>query len=160
MTDRPLAVVDVPCPHDGEHPNGHVIAMKPKIGLEGAIYARERVVDVASNWGRVKAALSEAYVRYGPSEIDGKPITQTDIDALLADEAAGEPVAERGDELYSASVLAPFVKRMRELSQASQTEPSTSPPTDGSPKRPKRSKPSSISTTPTDSTETTSTEPE
>jgi hypothetical protein len=156
MTDELVAVEGVPCPHDGAHPDGHVVSLRPKIGLEGAIYARQRIVGEAKDWNRVLAALSEAFVRYGVAEIDGKPATSEDIDALLADERAGTPVAERGDALYAESVLAPFVTRVRALSRRSQTGGSISPQKAGSPKRRRRSRPSSTSTTPTDSTATTS----
>lgn len=159
MTDSMVPVEGVPCFHDGAHPDGHVVSLRPKLTLEAAVYIRRRIIPVADDWDRVTARLMEGYARFGPAEVDGIPITDEDVELLVTDQEAGLLVAERGDALYSVSLLAPFLRVMRERLQDSPTDESTSPPKDGSPKPRKRSKRSSTSTSPTDSTEPTSIAP-
>lgn len=154
-----VPVEGVPCPHDGEHPDGHVVALRPKIGLVGATVAIQRLRDAFPDLALIKAALVETYVRYGVAEIDGEPATAQDIEALLADEGAGRIVADKADELYSESVTAPLVTAVSKFSEITSTTASTSAPTDSSPTPPKRSRRSSTSTSPTDATATTGESP-
>lgn len=154
-----VPVEGVPCPHDGEHPDGHLVALRPKIGLIGATVGVQRLRDAFPDMALIKAALVETFVRYGVAEIDGKPVNPEDIEALLADEDAGRIVADKADELYAESVTAPLVKAVSMFSAATSTEPSTSAPTDSSGTRQKRSRRSSTSTSPTAATETNGTSP-
>lgn len=155
-----VPVEGVPCPHDAAHPDGHFVALRPKIGLVGATVATQRLRDAFPDLALIKAALVETYLRYGVAEMDGLPATPDDIEALLADEAAGRIVAEKADELYSESVTAPLVNAVSKLSEATSMADSISAPTDSSESPPKRSKRSSTSTSPTDATETTSSSPD
>lgn len=157
MTDL---AVQAPCFHAVMHPDGHVVTMKPKIGLVGATVAGQKVSAAYPDMALILGALVEVYVRYGVAEIDDKPASDSDIDALLADEDAGRLVAERGDQLYSESVTAPLRDAVSRFLAATQTDASTSAPTESSPKRRKRSKPSSTTTTPTEDTETTGDSPD
>jgi hypothetical protein len=152
MTDL-VPVVDVPCPHGGEHPDGHLVALRPKIGLVGATVATERLREAFPDIALIKGALVETYVRYGVAEVDGEPVTLDDIEAILADEAAGRIVAEKADDLYSESVTAPLVNAVSKFSEAISTDASTSAPTDSSDTPPKRSKRSSTTTSPMVDTE-------
>lgn len=156
MTDQPLVLVpDVPCFHGGEHPGGHVVSLKAKLGLAGVIVARRRVFAAPPDEDEITAVLLESYVRHGVAKIDGKIVDADELEALLQAPESALPVADKASELYEAVVLGPLVTAVNESSPDSQTEPSTSATSDGSPKPPKRSKPSSTSTSPTDSTEPT-----
>lgn len=147
-----VPVEGVPCFHDGAHPDGHLVALRPKIGLVGATIASQRLRDAFPDLALIKGALVETYLRYGIAELDGQAITPDEIEALLADEDAGRIVAEKADDLYSESVTAPLVNAVSKFSAATSTETSTSAPTDSSPTPPRRSKRSSTSTSPTAAT--------
>lgn len=159
MTDL-VPVEDVPCPHGGEHPGGHFVALRPKIGLVGATIATQRLRDAFPDMALIKGALVETYLRYGVAQMDGNPITPQDIEALLADEEAGRIVADKADELYSESVTAPLVNAVSRFSEATSTAESTSAPTDSSESPRKRSKRSSTTTSPTAGTARNGTSPD
>jgi hypothetical protein len=155
MADPLVPVLDVPCFHGGEHPGGHVVALKANLGLAGVVVARRKIIGSPPDEDEITGVLLETFVRHGVAQVDGLTATTADIEGLIDAPDSGIMVGNAASELYGDTVLAPFVQMMPKSLPDSQTASSTSPTKDGSRKPRKRSKPSSTSTTPTDSIETT-----
>jgi hypothetical protein len=82
--------------------------------------------------GDVEAALGSVYLRYGIvdwtfTENGPVPITPENIDHWLPWDKGGEEVADRADNLYSGTVLAPLLRRSAERQPITPEAGSTSP---------------------------------
>ncbi len=103
------------------------------------------MVEAAGN-GQFLAQLWQViYVRHGAvgwNFLDGrgKPLP-FDVDAILADYAIAQPVAEKADELYGEAVMAPLVRRLQAISPVGPTDGSTSPRLQSIPTPRRRSSP-------------------
>lgn len=160
--------VPVPCQCPGTpHPDGDTVYLRSKLGLGAGIELQRLVVEANQNRDNAAALsgkLAEAYVRLGVcgwtfvnEHAKSIPVTTEAIESLLlSDFSRGAEVADKADELYMVTVLAPLVRRAATSLPTTPTDASTSAAPDGLPKRPKRSKRSSTSTTQTVATATTS----
>ncbi len=167
-----MAHIECICPPraDGapRHPDGDTVTLRPTLGFREALTVIDAVkvvrTDDEATTPDVLAAMTEFYTLLGIESwtlADAKnkpvPVTRANIRALLLTRMeAAMVVADEADELYS-GIIVPLVLRTSESSRDTQTEPSTSQPTqtptstrpkDGSsPTRQRRSKPSSTTTT-------------
>lgn len=166
-----LIPVAVACPCPGTpHSDGDTVFLAQELSLKGGLLAEAMMVrswqkqDSTGNQLKqteaslaVEAALREVYVLDGVKEwtfVDEEgealEVNEDSIrSSLLARYRIARPVGDKGDELYSASVLDPLLARLRKSSRSSprRESTSTSPTPPSSAKRPRPLKPSSTSTT-------------
>lgn len=168
MQPDSVGVPGGPCPCEGTpHPDGETVYLRTKLGLGGGTALQRLVVE--ANQDRADNAdltgrLAEAYLRVGVvgwTFVDQRgrpiPVTPESLQRLLLDDfERAAPIADKADDLYMGTVLAPLVKRVSESSSSSTTNGSTSHKPGGRSKPRKPSRRSSTSTTQTDDTAMTS----
>lgn len=164
MTDE-LVPVLIPCP-TGAHEEGDTVLLRPRLPLPGGIEARRKIAELqdGADGDEVTGLLMDVYLRHGIADWtlhddEGNAVLltrQTLRERILeADLDVAIQIANKADDLYAPTVVAPLVKRAVKSLQASRRGRSTSASTTSTPSRPKRSKPSSTSTTPMAATATT-----
>lgn len=139
------------------------VYLRPRLGLAAGIAVQKLIVDANTADTPVSAAeltgvLAEAYLLHGVAAWSfPDPVNPVTIHArLLSDFEVGAPVAEKADELYMQSVLAPLLKKASNSLRATSSNGSTSARGNGAQRAKKPSKRSSTTTTPTGVIETTS----
>ena len=133
---EPVKVRVRDCPtglHNGE---GDWVLLAPTLSLEGGLAAEQDLRDASSI--RDDSARGEAlqrrwlvtFVRYGArgwnfhdENGDDLPF---DVQTLLDDYATAQPVADKAADLYTDSVLRPFLNRLAARSPTGQTSNTTS----------------------------------
>lgn len=129
---EPVTFRDCACPGT-PHPDGDTVTFRPKLPFEASIEA----LQLMFKDGPGKAQSGNAwpvYLRHGPVawnlvDAEGDPLP---LDPETLDFADQYEIADRADDLYGESVLAPLVRRTRKLSASTRTRA-------GSPQRPRRS---------------------
>jgi hypothetical protein len=146
-----VRVRDCACP-DAPHPDGDIVYLRPKIGLEGGIAAQQALAKADGDVEVLTRLWLSLFVRYGATGWnlrDEGGAVPFDVDALLADYALSWAVAEKAEELYGDDVMRPLLNRPSTTSQAGPTVVSTSA-TNTSTRSPRRrsSPPASVASTP------------
>lgn len=174
-----MANIECICPPKADgttrHPNGDTVTLREGLDFVGLTTARNVVLQMRTERGanspEITAAVTEAYLLHGitswtvvDADGDKVPPTKDAIrDYLLSRPMVAMAVGDEADGLYSSTLmeaLDPLVKPASGLSPDTQTEPSTSAPTQmlasetsgsGRSEKPRKgSKRSSTSTTRTD----------
>jgi len=133
-----VRVRDCECPGTPHAEEGDLVFLAPVLSLEGGIQAELDVEAVQASGVTTEQAFSEAlrrrwfltFVRYGTvgwNWLDEKGPIPFNPDVILGDFSLGMPVVERAHDLYFEKVLAPFLRRLNELSRTGPTAASTSP---------------------------------
>jgi hypothetical protein len=143
----PVRVGDCTCP-DSPHPEGDEVYLSPTVSLRLGL-ASERVLLNAGQVGTeaTEDALIETFVRLGVVGwnlvyVNGKGVPEPrpfSADVVLADWKMARSVAEKANELYAETVLAPLVAAFATPSAPGRTDATTSPDTTPTPMRRKRS---------------------
>ena len=128
---EPVRVRDCACPGQPHGEEGDIIFLLPRPSLACGLAAQAALVEAAGNGSFLAQLWQVIYVRHGAvawNLLDerGKPVP-FDVEAILADYALGQPVAERADELYGPAVMAPLVARLQVISDTGPMDASTSP---------------------------------
>lgn len=124
------------CPtglHNGE---GDWVALAPHLSLEGGLAAEQDLRSVAGirDEGERGDAIQRrwvvTFVKHGAKawnfhDAEGNELP-FDVEELLADYSLGRPVADKAADLYSDSVLRPFLNRLQERSPTGRTGATTS----------------------------------
>jgi hypothetical protein len=139
-TPVPVRIGDCLCanaPHDGleGHDDGDLVFLAPQLSLDGGLAAQGALVAYSDDPLRVERELGRAYlstqiVGWNFLDDDGKPIPLNweNIEKALSWGTGGRLVAEKADELYSATMLTPLLDRLSKLSSNGQMVRSTSRP--------------------------------
>lgn len=104
-------------PHAPLHPDGDTVSLRPKAGLEMGLAATGALRRSGGRPGDIQAALGAVYLRYGITgwsftDADGPvPFSPDVLDHWLPWDNGGYEVADKADELYGDTVLAPLLKR-------------------------------------------------
>jgi hypothetical protein len=142
------------CPNT-PHPEGDKAWLRPRLTAEGGLLA-QAIVATATDPRETYAALgfallSDGLVRWTLQDDDGKPVpTDTTLlrSGALDWDTTLSPIAEKANDLYMESVMAPLVRGRLTPLPHGQTEVSTSPTTDSSTESPTPSEPSTTPITP------------
>lgn len=114
------------------HPDGDTVTLRRKVGLEMGLAATGALRRSGNRPGDIQAALGVVYLRYGIEawtfhDKDGPvPINADTIDKWLPWNEGGYEVADRADDLYGGTVLAPLLKRSDRSPARTAAPPSTS----------------------------------
>ena len=138
-----------PCRCAGSpHAQGDIVWLRPKAGIDMGLAATVALRHSGTRPGDVQAALGMVFLRYGISgwtftdeNHEVVPVTADNIDLWLPWDEGGFEVADRADDLYGATVIAPLVRRSEPSPPPTPGEPSTSatppsgdqPPTSSAP---------------------------
>jgi len=134
-----VRVRDCACPGQPHNGEGDWVLLAPTLSLTGGLAAEQdllaanqahpddadlRTVDLQRRW-------VETFVRYGArgwnlKDEDGNDVPFS-VDGLLDDYAIARPVADRASDLYTDTVLRPFLARLDARSPTGRTTSSTSP---------------------------------
>lgn len=127
------------------------VTLRPTAGLSMGIAATIALRHAGRLPGDVEAALGSVYLRYGivawtfVSETGPVRITPENIDEWLPWDKGGEEVADKADDLYSVTVLAPLLRRSAERLRTTPETDSTSPTPPSGESSPTSPPPSSLS---------------
>jgi hypothetical protein len=154
VLDRPDNV-PVPlgyCPCEGTpHPDGDIVYLYPELSAPAGMAVRGLMVEGASGIGAetFQERLGELWLKVAVAswtflDDDGSPIplTPENIVRALPYGKGGRLVADKADDLYADSVVAPLVKQLETLSKPGRTPSSpraTSASRNGTAKRRSRS---------------------
>lgn len=138
MTNHALVPVSVPCdcPEQFRHPDGDVVSLYPKLGMEAGIAVQSAFDANSSPEQRLVAMriamLDHQIAAWTKLDGDGKnaPINPAMVRARLAWMEGGSDVVAKMTELYGAAILAPFVnstKALRQINASPRTKGSSEP---------------------------------
>lgn len=140
---------DCRCP-GSPHPDGDVAYLRPFLDYAGGAEALRAMRQAGGDVERFDELVGPVYIRRGMLgwnrvDEDGEPVPLPDDPStdLPYDEAYW--LANRADDLYGGSVLAPLVKQLEMSSPTGRTASSTSASRRSRSTRPKRSAPSAQS---------------
>lgn len=132
MTEElvPVRMSDCRCP-GGPHPDGDYAYLRPFLLFDGGMEALRAMAQADGDVSRFGALVGPVYIRHGVVswnrlDEDGEPIPVTpETLAELRYEDAYE-LADRADDLYGESVIAPLARRIAKSSAGGRTAASTS----------------------------------
>lgn len=139
MMDRiAVRARDCACPGT-PHEEGDVVFLLAKLSFVGGLAAQADIVSAAGDHAALAQRWLVTYVRHGAvgwnlTDEAGDPVP-FDVETILADYGFALPVAEKADELYSASIIDPLTARLNDISRNGRTDASTSPRVRSIPKR-------------------------
>lgn len=133
-----LVPVTVPCdcPEQFRHPDGDVVSLYPKLGMEAGIRVQSAFDANVSPTDRLVqmrlALLDHQIAAWTKVDKDGKPapIDPAMTRARLPWMEGGSEVVAKMTELYGAAILAPFVnstRALRQMSASQKTSDSSAP---------------------------------
>lgn len=125
----PVRVRDCACP-DAPHADGDIVYLAPTLDIDGGTEAESDVVEAAGDERKLKRLLLRTFVTYGArgwnlTDAEGQPVP-FDVEMILADWSVARIVADAAADLYTDSVLAPFVTALQARSPTGPTAPTTS----------------------------------
>lgn len=134
-----VRVRDCACPGTPHGEEGDVVYLRPTLSLEGGLAAQADIISAAGVGAELTARWRVSFVRHGATgwnlvDEDGDPVP-FDVNVLLDDYALSHEVAERCDDLYGDAVMRPLLARLKTLSKAGPTKPSTSQANGSTPKQ-------------------------
>jgi hypothetical protein len=148
MTDElvPVRMSDCRCP-GSPHPDGDIAYLRPYLLFEGGMEALRAMSRADGDVSLFGTLVGPVYIRHGVvswNRLDdaGEPVPVTpEALAALRYEDAYE-LADRADDLYGESVIAPLARRIAKSSAGGRTGASTSANSRSRSKRPRPSQPS------------------
>jgi hypothetical protein len=125
----PVRVRDCACPGD-PHPDGDVVYLRPHLNIDGGEAAEADLIESMADERELKRRWLRTFVKHGAvswnlTDAEGEPVP-FDVDAILDDWTLARPVADKAADLYTQSVIAPFVTKPGARSPTGQTAPTTS----------------------------------